>query len=267
MQVKRSVRSILGSAVRLILPEQPLALSWVKRGTPSWLVAHLPDHRIRIARTQAHRAIEATAARINRIGAKPLWDGYRTAYQGDRSVPFDVTSMEREPKQVRTQPQMGRLFSWVVEARKPNLIVEIGTAFGVSAMYWASGLQRAGRGRLVTFEPNAIWQEIAAEHLRTFGDTVEPVLGTFEDRIDAKLWPNETIDMAFVDAIHTDTFVSAQIEMLIARLAPDGLVIVDDITFSDDMKRCWTQWSSDPRVNASVAVDARAGILEFALAR
>ena len=74
----------------------------------------------------------------------------------------------------------------------------------------------------------------------------------------------ETIDIAFVDAIHTSEFVTPQVELLITLLAPGGLIVLDDISFSDDMCQCWNRWAHDPRVAASVAVGNRVGILEFA---
>jgi hypothetical protein len=77
------------------------------------------------------------------------------------------------------------------------------------------------------------------------------------------LGPDEQIDIAFVDAIHTSDFVTPQVEMLIERLARRGLILLDDISFSDDMSRCWQRWATDPRVIASVAVANRVGFLEF----
>jgi predicted O-methyltransferase YrrM len=159
---------------------------------------------------------------------------------------------------------MGRLFSWLAERRAPSLIVEVGTAFGVSARYRAEGLKAAASGgRLLTFDPNETWHEIASRHLMDYDEMVDARLGTFEDAIDSCLKPGQTIDIAFIDAIHTNDFVSRQVEILIERLAPRGLILLDDISFSDDMARCWQNWATDHRVLASVAVANRVGFLEF----
>jgi predicted O-methyltransferase YrrM len=116
---------------------------------------------------------------------------------------------------------------------------------------------------LLTFEPNEVWHAIAAARLRDFSPRVVSVLGTFEDRIDEHLEAGEKIDIAFVDAIHTSDFVTPQVELLIARLSPGGIIALDDISFSDDMRQCWGRWAKDPRVVASVEVANRVGILEF----
>lgn len=252
----------LKRAIKRLLPEDPLQLKWIRKDSESWLVRNFPEQTFRLLPSKQHRAFEAIANEINRRGAQPLWDGYRAAYDKDPNVPWAAASMERLPDQVRTQPQMGRLFAWLAERRKPELIVEIGTAFGVSAMYWATGLQKAGRGQLLTFDPNPAWHDIATSHLRSFGETVEAVCGTFEENIDRHL-RGRTISLAFVDAIHTDEFVSAQVAMLLERTGADCIVVIDDIGFSEDMRSCWIRWASDSRVRSSVAIDNRVGILEF----
>ena len=157
---------------------------------------------------------------------------------------------------------MGCFFTWLVERRQPDLVVEFGTAFGVSAMYWAAGLDRNGHGRLLTFEPNETWHSIAKQHLELFSARVIPVAGTFEGNIDAQR-NGQTIDLAFVDAIHTSEFVDAQVRLVIDRLSPGGLIVLDDINFSDDMRACWNRWAEDPRVAASLAVSERVGVLEI----
>jgi predicted O-methyltransferase YrrM len=52
-------------------------------------------------------------------------------------------------------PAQGDASLHLATALKPRLVVEVGTAFGVSGMYWLLGLR--GSGRLVTFDPNNVW--------------------------------------------------------------------------------------------------------------
>ena len=71
-----------------------------------------------------------------------------------------------------------------------------------------------------------------------------------------------TAQIAFIDAIHTSEFVGPQFELVAARLSPGGLVLLDDIDFSPDMRSCWEKIRADRRLSASVEVD-RVGIVEF----
>lgn len=257
-----NVRSVLQSVLRRFQSEKALKLTWIRRDPKCWIAQHFPENVFNLAETAQYREFEKIADAINKKGVQPLWEGYSEAYQENATIPWAQASMMRMPDQVRTQPQMGRLFSWLAENRRPQLIVEIGTAFGVSGMYWAAGLERAGSGRLLTFDPNEVWHEIASAHLSSFGPIVELVLGKFEIEIDSYL-RGQQISLAFVDAIHTNEFVTEQIDILLPRMGANGIIVLDDIGFSDDMRGCWKVWSNDPRVRVSVAIDDRVGILEF----
>jgi predicted O-methyltransferase YrrM len=159
---------------------------------------------------------------------------------------------------------MGNLFANLVKKRKPSVIVEFGTAFGVSGMYWIAGLEANNYGELLTFEPNKVWAEIARKNLSAIGSRFQLVIGTFEENIDLYLGHDRRIDIAFIDAIHTSEFVIPQFKLVIDRLAPNGIILLDDINFSSDMASCWDRIALDSRVKASAALSNRVGIVELA---
>jgi predicted O-methyltransferase YrrM len=262
--LSRNVHLFVQSLKRQFKARPELFLTWIRHNQDSWLDKILTADVVRIDETDRHRAIEVMASAINAKGPQPLWKGYQEAYHDNRTIPHAQAPLERMPDQVRTQPEMGRLFCWLAEKRAPRLVVEIGTAFGISTRYWAEGIKAAHGGRLLTFEANEVWHNIASAHLADYADIVVTKAEPFEASIDSCLKSGEKIDIAFVDAIHTDEVVSRQIEILVRHLSPRALVLIDDISFSEDMRRCWNKWASDARVSASVAVADRVGIIEFA---
>jgi predicted O-methyltransferase YrrM len=157
---------------------------------------------------------------------------------------------------------MGRFFAWLAATRRPEVIVEIGTAFGISGMYWAAGLEQAGRGFLITFDPNETWHLIARQNIARISSSAIAVPRTVEEGLDATL-EGRSIDICFIDAIHTGDFVRSQISQVLPHMKPGALLLVDDITFSDDMKECWGALSLDQRFRASLTVDERVGLLEL----
>nr|WP_318546483.1 hypothetical protein [Mycobacterium lepraemurium] len=48
----------------------------------------------------------------------------------------------RKPKQVRAASWQGDLYAYLVRWRDPGIVVEFGSAFGVSGMYLSSELRR-----------------------------------------------------------------------------------------------------------------------------
>lgn len=231
------------------------SVTWVKQAEGSWLAQHLQGAALRPAGTAVSGRIEKLAEQTNRMGPQPLWEGY---------AGNNIGGTTRMPAGVRTTVVMGNVYSWLVQTWQPEVIVEFGTAFGVSGMYFLAGLEANGKGKLLTFEPNETWRRMAVDCLEQIGTRFVSTAGTFEAMVDTVLPAGERIDMAFIDAIHTSAFVMPQLERVVARCSDHALVILDDINFSDDMQACWSRVSRDARFVSSVALGQRVGILEYA---
>lgn len=239
--------------VKFRLEPRSVRVDWVRKELDAWLPRWCAGGLLRPPALPGFAAIEALTARTDALGPQPLWVGY-----GD-----DPRGPTRRPAAVRTLRTMGALFAGLAAARHPDLVVEIGAAFGVSSMYWLAGLNASGTGLLHTFEPNAVWAQIARDNLRVIGDRFRLTVGTFEDHVESALGGGRTIDIAFIDAIHTRAFVLPQLALVLERSKPGALVVLDDINFSDDMRTCWADVSRDPRFSASARLGDRVGIVEL----
>jgi len=193
------------------------------------------------------------------MGAQPLWEGYAAV----KNYPRATGGSDRRSEEVRSSALNGRFFTWLAAKRRAMLVVEFGSAFGISGMYWLSGLKHDTDARLLTFEPNAVWANIAKVNLAAVSSQFDLVQGTFEENIESMLPPDRRIDIAFVDAIHTSEFVFRQFAILLPHMDPGGLILFDDIDFSPDMVSCWETLSRHPRVRASAAIGRRLGIVEL----
>ncbi|AFL75864.1 O-methyltransferase [Thiocystis violascens] len=215
---------------------------------------NLPVYRI-------FEVIEQRAKVTQQSGEHPLWEGYADLDDYPWPVQRGVT---RTSEQVRTSRLLGSFFTWLVTVRKPDVVVEFGTAFGVSGMYWLAGLEKNNAGKLLTFEPNAIWAKLAEKNLLTISSRFQLTNGTFEENISAKLGDNEKIDIAFIDAIHTSKFVFSQFEIVCNYLSKNGIIVFDGIGFSTDMRECWSTITLDPRVVTAIEVQGT-GIVEICM--
>ena len=205
--------------------------------------------------------IEERARVTQKAGAQPLWEGYRHVRRGHRSA---WKKGVRTSDQVRTKSAVGAGFHRLLTALRPNTVVEFGTAFGVSGMFFLSALEANGHGRLYTFDPNATWRALALENLSAVSDRYVSTLGTFEDTHDRVLPMDRPIDIAFVDGIHTADFVYPQIEILKRRMRSGGVLILDDIRFAPDMLTCWEDLARRDDVGASLELGSRVGLIELA---
>lgn len=233
-------------------------IEWVKSSENCWLYQFLGNEKYATSRTWISLYIEYLSEKTNQRGAQGLWEGYRKT----GNFKEDLGNTSRHPNQVRTATSMGSLYAELIRDRKPNLVVEFGTAFGVSGMYWLAGLEQSENGQLLTFEPNTEWAVLAQKNLSAISTRYKSITGTFEENIDTYR-NNQLIDVAFIDAIHTSEFVSKQLELVLERLSPGGIVILDDIDYSDDMRSCWITISQDARVSCSAALAGHVGIVQI----
>lgn len=247
-------RAAKKSVKRIIKPHRDLQF---ELSGPSWLTTNLAQGIPTLA-APGNPIIEDQARKTEEVGARPLWEGYAALDDYTAS-----TTQARSSNDVRTMPQTGNFFSWLAEVRRPDRIVEFGTAFGVSGMYWLSGLEKAGTGHLMTYEPNSDWASFAEQNLLKISNRFTLTHGTFEDNAAATLEP-QSVDIGFIDAIHTDEFVTQQWAILKPFMKPGGLVLFDDINFSPSMQACWKKMARMPEAVASAAVVGRVGIVELA---
>lgn len=237
------------AAARVGRRAQRVAIRWEKKGAGTWLANLVPGAELTIPFAPDFLKIERLADRTQSLGRLALWDGYGQA------------GATRDSMAVRCPVAMGNFYCWLTRRRRPAVVVELGTAFGISGMYWLSGLKAERHGRLLTFEPNAQWAAVAGRNLGAIDSRFVLTVGTFEDNAQAVI-EDQAIDVAFIDAIHRSEFVLPQFGLIRERLRRPGLVLFDDIGFSEDMKSCWASVAAHPEVVSALAVDQRLGVVE-----
>jgi len=223
-----------------------LDLRWKKRG--GWLGRSLVDT---VPAAPRKKEIEAIARATNELGAQRL------------AVEYGEVGGTRKPNGVRCTSQCGDLFAWLVQRRKPDTVVEFGSAFGVSGMYFAAGLDAIRHGDLYSFEINREWADIAERNIRSVSERLTLTRGAFEDQVAAIVLG--TIDLAFVDAIHTYDFVMRQFDVLRPRMTSGGIIIFDDIDFKRPnarMAEAWEEIASKDNVMGAVEIWNRLGVVE-----
>ncbi len=228
-----------------------VAVNFIRRG--GWLAQRLGDP-VELSLLPVHALIERATKETDAVGDRPLWSGYKEIKNYSRG-----TRETRKPQQVRINATTGRFFSWLASARKDPQVIEIGTAFGVSGMYWLAGI---GEGHLYTFDPNPDWTLLARDNLGTVSPRFTLTVDTFEHAGPGLIGP-ATADIALIDGIHTREVVHQQLEILMPMMKAGGLILFDDIVFSDSMRTCWAEISSSSVFAASGTIGRRTGIVEL----
>jgi predicted O-methyltransferase YrrM len=160
-------------------------------------------------------------------------------------------------------PHDAAMLFLLTRAAKPRLCLELGTNVGISASYQARAQKLNGAGRTVTLEGSPGRCSIAADTFAQLGlDNVELRVGRFEKTLDPALEELGSLDWAFIDGHHQELPTIKYFERISAHIDRPGLILVDDIRWSEGMVSAWNQITVRPDV--SLAVDlGRMGLCLF----
>jgi predicted O-methyltransferase YrrM len=144
-------------------------------------------------------------------------------------------------------PRYARLLFRLTRYLKPAMMLELGTAAGISALYQCKGNPA---GKMITLEGNRVLASIAAEVLA--GQKAEVIAGNFDDTLSEVIAQNRPVDYFFIDGNHRKEPVLKYFNQVFPALAEEALIVVDDINWSDEMQSAWNELKSDPRIQVSV---------------
>lgn len=153
----------------------------------------------------------------------------------------------------------GRLLSALVAMAKPHLVLELGTFTGYSALSMAESLPPGGR--IVTCDISEEHVALARRHIASspYADRIEIKVGPALASIEALDGP---FDFVFIDADKVNYL--AYYEAVLAKLAPDGVIAVDNVLWSG---RLLDDADTDPSTQAirdfndHVAADPRVEVV------
>ena len=166
-------------------------------------------------------------------------------------------------RQSRVDAFSSRILFHLVRELRPSKAIELGTCSGLSAAHQAAALALNDSGRLVTIEGDGELARRAAESLRLLGlDRAKVRHGRFDVVLPEVCAEMGTVDYVFNDGHHQEEPTIRYFEMMLPYLADGATVVLDDINWSDGMKRAWRTLSAHPRVEATVNL-FRMGILRL----
>ena len=130
---------------------------------------------------------------------------------------------------MQVAPEQGWFLTMLTRVTRAKFAVEIGTFTGYSSLCIARGL--GPNGRLLCCDVSEEWTSIAREAWERAGvdDRVELRLAPATETLGA-LPADTVIDLAFIDADKPN--YAAYYEAVLARLAPDGIIAVDNVLWS-----------------------------------
>lgn len=176
--------------------------------------------------------------------------------------PGDGASLGSAAKASATSEQ-GRLLFHLARAFRPDSVLELGTNLGISAAYLATGVRYGGGGRVITIEQSLARLEQARSHLRELGiDNVDVIEGDFDEALPSVLDGIDRLGMAFIDGNHDYEATLRYVDRIRPQMR-GGILVLDDIRWSEGMSRAWDEICAHPTAEAVVDL-GRTGIVVVA---
>ena len=148
---------------------------------------------------------------------------------------------------------MGQLLFRIVnfigqEEKRPLEILELGTSLGVTTAYLASA---NSRNRVMTMEGSDAVLKIAQGVWRALRlENIEWKEGNIDDTL--YKCARASLDIAYVDANHTYEATKRYVDYLLPRMQEKGVIVIDDIHYSEGMEKAWEELKQDERVTTTM---------------
>jgi len=147
------------------------------------------------------------------------------------------------------RPKYGRLLAHLVEFYRIKSSVELGTSLGIGTSYMALA---SYDNKVVTVEGSEVL-DIALANFEKLGlPNVTGIQGDFHDNLENTLVNGDLIDLIYIDGNHTYQATINYFNFYLRHMGDDSFLIFDDIHWSEEMEKAWSEIAASPSVNLSM---------------
>ena len=153
-------------------------------------------------------------------------------------------------KNAAKSAKFGQLLFRIANYYQPVVVIELGTSLGLSAAYLAMGNPVA---RVITCEGAGAVAALANENFSILAiGNIETVQGNFDATLPGILKNNARIGLAFIDGNHRAAPTLRYFEQFLQQIGQEGILIFDDIHWSEEMEQAWLAIKNHPAVMLTI---------------
>ena len=169
---------------------------------------------------------------------------------GSAVIPFKTRKVSAIAKSSLKNKKFASLLYRIVKYFKPKNIIELGTSFGITTCYIASGNKDAD---VTTFEGSKeiariARQNFSAAHVKN----INLIEGNFNETYFEALQKMERIDFAFIDGNHRRDATLDYFLSVLKKSPNTSIFIFDDIHWSGEMEEAWQQIQDHDSVKLTI---------------
>lgn len=144
----------------------------------------------------------------------------------------DLNNVPIEDQVICVGPETGQLLNTLTRSMNAKKLVEIGTSYGYSAIWFAEALQHTG-GRLISIDNNQNKIHRATENLRKVG-LAKFVKLVQSDALRAIKKLSGKIDICLIDANKEE--YPKYFELIFPKMRKHGLIVADNILYPENFR-------------------------------
>ena len=169
--------------------------------------------------------------------------GHRGNGKHNRTISFITRNSSRQQKYCR-------LLYRIVCFYKPAIMIELGTAIGMSALYLGKGNPS---GKLFTVEGNRALAEIAQRNIAAENlHNITVVAGGFDEKLTEILKQISQLDFIYIDGNHRLEATMDYFNRCMEKSHKNTIFVFDDINWNKEMQEAWMTIKKHPKVTVTV---------------
>ena len=138
----------------------------------------------------------------------------------------------------------------IVKYYQPHNIVELGTSFGISSSYLASGNSAS---TVYTLEGASSIAAIAKQNFESLDlKNIKLLQGSFDKTLPQLFLSIQKIDLAFIDGNHRKEPTLEYFSKLVSHSTSSTILILDDIHWSIGMEEAWATIQQHPSITLTI---------------
>ena len=172
---------------------------------------------------------------------------FGTAFKGPKTYQRKISAIAFHSAKSK---KYGKLLFRIINYFKPESLIELGTSFGFSTMYFSFANTQT---KIVTLEGCTETAKVASNNFQRMNlKNIEQVSGDFNNTLDDALNKFKKIDFVFFDGNHAKEPTLNYFQKCLNKSHSKTVFIFDDINWSNAMKKAWKVIQEHPKVTVTI---------------
>ncbi|GAA4327201.1 O-methyltransferase [Flaviaesturariibacter amylovorans] len=169
---------------------------------------------------------------------------------GSRVQPTKQRTVAQLARAAVKPPKYGQVLYRLAALHQPQTIIELGTSLGITTAYLAAAVPGT---TVTTIEGSPAVRAVAQRNFERLGlRNIRSLGGNFDEVLPEVLAGATSVDLAFIDGNHRYVPTMDYFSQLLGKRHNDTVLVFDDIHWSEEMERAWTEIKAHPAVRCSI---------------